>query len=175
MRLIFAIFAVTIIVLVYANTILSGENNNLKKELADVQSKKVTGIGGIFFKSKDPKLLNEWYYKNLGLVPNEYGSIFEFRNTDRTEEKGYLQWSPFKETTKYFLPSEKDFMINFRVENMDELVKDLRNSGITFTDTVETYEYGKFVHIMDPEGNKIELWEPVDNEFTKLYEGKTTH
>ena len=175
MRSILVITALTIMGLVYANTILSGENKNLKKELADVQSKKVTGIGGIFFKSKDPKLLNEWYYNNLGLVPNEYGSIFEFRNTDRTEEKGYLQWSPFKETTKYFLPSEKDFMVNFRVENMDELVKDLRNSGITFTDTVETYEYGKFVHIMDPEGNKIELWEPVDNVFTKLYEGKTTH
>jgi predicted enzyme related to lactoylglutathione lyase len=175
MRLIFAIFAVTIIGLIYANTILSGENNNLKKELADVQSKKVIGIGGIFFKSKDPEMLKEWYYKNLGLVPNDYGSIFEFRNTDNAEEKGYLQWSPFKETTKYFLPSEKDFMINFRVENMEDLVKELIKSEITFTDTVESYEYGKFVHIMDPEGNKIELWEPVDNVFTKLYEGKTTH
>jgi len=175
MRSILVISVVTIIGLIYANTILSEENNNLKKELTDVQNKKVTGIGGIFFKSKDPKMLNEWYYKNLGLVPNEYGSIFEFRDTDKPEEKGYLQWSPFKETTKYFLPSEKDFMINFRVENMEDLVTELIKNGITFTDTVETYDYGKFVHIMDPEGNKIELWEPVDNEFTKLYEGKTTH
>jgi len=175
MKSILVISAVIIIGLIYANTILSEENSNLKKELAHTQSKKVTGVGGIFFKSKDPDMLKEWYYKNLGLVPNEYGSIFEFRNTDKSEDKGYLQWSPFKETTKYFLPSEKDFMINFRVENMEELVKDLMSSGITFTDTVETYEYGKFVHIMDPEGNKVELWEPTDNVFTKLYEGKTTH
>lgn len=66
-------------------------------------------------------------------------------------------------------------MINYRVENLEELVNELKSSGVTFTDTVESYEYGKFVHIMDPGGNKIELWEPVDNEFTKLYEGKTTH
>lgn len=137
--------------------------------------KKVTGIGGIFFKCKDPKKMNEWYGKNLGLVTNEYGSLFEFRSTDNPDEKGYLQWSPFSEKTKYFEPSQKDFMINYRVENIERLVEELRQSGVTILDSIESFEYGKFVHIMDPEGNKIELWEPVDTEFTRTYEGKTTH
>ena len=175
MKTILAFLTISIIALIYSNRILSEENNDLKNELSYSKSNKVTGIRGVFFKSKDPKALNEWYYKNLVLAPNDYGSIFAFRKFDKPEVTGYLQWSPFKESTKYFIPSEKDFMINYRVENMDELVKDLKTEGVTFTDTVETYEYGKFVHIMDPEGNKIELWEPVDTVFTNLYEEKTTY
>ena len=145
-----------------------------KQEYLMEKKKKVTGVGGIFFKSKNPKLLNEWYGKNLGLETNEYGSLFEFRDSDNPESKGYLQWSPFNEKTDYFKPSEKEFMINYRVENIEDLVKELKDNGVTVLDEIETYEYGKFVHIMDPEGNKIELWEPVDSVFTKLYEGKTT-
>lgn len=139
-----------------------------------MSKKKVTGIGGVFFKSKDPEKMREWYDKNLGLVTNEYGSLFEFRSSDEPEKKGYLQWSPFDEGTKYFQPSEKQFMINYRVENMEALVEELKASGVTVLDEIETYEYGKFVHILDPENNKIELWEPVDSEFTRMYEGKTT-
>ncbi len=135
---------------------------------------KVTGIGGIFFKSKDPGKINQWYNENLGLVTNEYGSMFEFRLADKPEEKGYLQWSPFSEKTDYFLPSEKEFMINYRVENIEALVEELKKNGVTVLDEIETYDYGKFVHILDPENNKIELWEPVDNTFTKSYEGETT-
>ena len=135
---------------------------------------RVTGIGGIFFKSKDPVNTTKWYDENLGLVTNEYGSLFEFREGSDPDKKAYLQWSAFPEDTKYFNPSEKDFMINYRVENIELLVEDLKKNGVTVVDSIETYEYGKFVHIMDPENNKIELWEPVDNEFTKMYEGKTT-
>lgn len=137
--------------------------------------KKATGIGGIFFKCRDPKAMREWYEKNLGLVTNEYGSLFEFRNTDNPDQKGYLQWSPFAEKTKYFEPSQKEFMINYRVENIEKLVEELKKEGVRVVDEIESFEYGKFVHIMDPEGNKIELWEPVDNSFTRMYEGKTTH
>jgi predicted enzyme related to lactoylglutathione lyase len=136
--------------------------------------KKVTGIGGIFFKTKDPEQMREWYDKNLGLVTNEYGSLFEFRMSDTPDQKGYLQWSPFADNTEYFKPSEKEFMINYRVENIEELVEELKASGVTILDEIESYEYGKFVHILDPEKNKIELWEPVDEVFTKMYEGKTT-
>ena len=136
--------------------------------------KKVTGIGGIFFKSQNPKEISNWYSKNLGLVPNEYGSLFEFRQSDTPEEKGYLQWGPFQDDTTYFNPSKKEFMINFRVENLEELVEELKDSGVEILDEIEVYEYGKFVHLMDPEGNKIELWEPIDSVFTKMYEGKTT-
>jgi len=134
--------------------------------------KKVTGIGGIFFKTRDAEKLKKWYSKNLGLVTNEYGSVFEFRDSDNPDQKGYLQWSPFSEKTDYFEPSKKEFMINYRVENLEELVEDLRKNGVTILDSIETFEYGKFVHIIDPENNKIELW--VDRVFTELYEGKTT-
>ena len=136
--------------------------------------KKVTGIGGIFFKTKDPEKMKDWYNKNLGLVTNEYGSVFEFRSSHEPKKKGYAVWSPFSEDTDYFKPSEKEFMINYRVENIEKLVDELRSSGVTIVDEIETYEYGKFVHILDPENNKIELWEPVDESFTKMYEGKTT-
>lgn len=138
------------------------------------KAKKVTGIGGIFFKSEHPEEMREWYKKNLGLVTNQYGSLFEFRKSDKPSEKAYLQWSPFPEDTSYFEPSDKDFMINYRVENIEELVKELKQNGVPVLDDIETYEYGKFVHILDPENNKIELWEPVDSVFTDKYKGQTT-
>ncbi len=137
-------------------------------------ARKVTGIGGIFFKSRDPEKMREWYGQNLGLVTNEYGALFEFRRADDPKQVGYTQWSPFKEDTSYFEPSKRDFMINYRVEDIEGLVETLRADGVTVVDEIETFEYGKFVHILDPEGNKIELWEPVDRVFTELYEGKTT-
>lgn len=135
--------------------------------------KKVTGIGGVFFKTANPEKTREWYAKNLGLTTNEYGSVFEFKTADK-EEKAYLNWSPMKDDTKYFEPSEKDFMINYRVENIESLVKELKENGVTILDEIATYEYGKFVHILDNDGNNIELWEPIDSCFTHLYEGKTT-
>ncbi len=134
---------------------------------------KVTGIGGIFFRSKDPQKAREWYHQNLGLAVNEYGSSFEFRNAHRPDEINYLQWSPFDEKTEYFNPSGKEFMINYRVQNIKGLVKKLRENGVTIVDKIEEYEYGKFVHIMDHEGHKIELWEPVDIVFTRMG-GETT-
>ena len=126
---------------------------------------KVTGLGGIFFKSKDPEKLKEWYSKNLGLKTDEYGSGFEWIPVSGKIKKGFTQWSPFADETKYFEPSEKEFMLNYRVENMDFLVEQLKKDGIILLDDIETYEYGKFVHIMDIEGNKIELWEPFNWEF----------
>lgn len=130
--------------------------------------KKVTGIGGIFFKCKDPKKLREWYQINLGLNTNQYGAVFEYFQGADSTKKGFLQWSPFKETTKYFEPCTKDFMINYRVENMDALVAELKKNGVTVTDTIQTYDYGKFVHILDLEGNKLELWQPNDVVYEKM-------
>jgi len=129
---------------------------------------KVTGIGGIFFRSKNPAEVKAWYGENLGLAVNDYGSPFEFRNANRPEEINYLNWSPFDENTDYFDPSKKEFMINYRVQNIEGLVKKLKENGVEIVDKIETYDYGKFVHIMDPEGNKIELWEPIDSVFTKM-------
>lgn len=137
--------------------------------------KKVTGIGGIFFKCQDPGKMKEWYSRHLGLVTNEYGSTFEFRQGSDPEKRAYLAWNPFKHDTKYFEPSQKDFMINYRVENIEALVEELKQGGVTVCDEIETYDYGKFVHVLDPEGNKIELWEPKDEAFTEYYpEGSTT-
>lgn len=130
--------------------------------------KKATGIGGIFFKCKDPKKVREWYATHLGLSTNQYGAVFEWRQGADTTKKGFTQWSPFGEKTKYFEPSTKDFMINYRVENLEALIEQLRKDSVTIVDKIETVEYGKFVHILDIEGNKIELWEPNDIEFDKL-------
>ena len=116
---------------------------------------RVTGIGGIFFKSQNPKGIKEWYGKNLGLLTDEYGSI------------NNLIWNPFSEKTKYFAPSKKEFMINYRVQNLVGLVRKLKENGVTIVDSMEVVEYGKFIHIMDPDGNKIELWEPTDSLLTK--------
>lgn len=123
--------------------------------------KKVTGIGGIFFKCKDPDKVREWYQKHLGLNTNQYGAVFEWYEGSDSTKKALTTWSPFNETTKYFEPSTKDFMINYRVENLVELVEALKKEGVTIVDSIETYEYGKFVHIIDAEGNKVELWEPT--------------
>jgi predicted enzyme related to lactoylglutathione lyase len=130
--------------------------------------RKVTGIGGIFFKCKDPRKLREWYETNLGLNTNEYGAVFEWRQGADSTKKGFTQWSPFNEKTRYFEPSTKDFKINYRVENIEALVDQLQKRGVTVTDTIEKVGYGKFVHILDVEGNKLELWEPNDIEYEKL-------
>ena len=125
--------------------------------------KKVTGIGGIFFKCNDPEKMRSWYAQHLGLGGDKYGTVFEFRNMDRPEEVNQLVWNPFAADTKYFEPSTNEFMINYRVENMEALVAELKQAGVTVCDEIQTFEYGKFVHIMDPEGHKIELWEPVND------------
>jgi predicted enzyme related to lactoylglutathione lyase len=125
--------------------------------------RKVTGLGGIFFKSRNPKKLKEWYAKNLGLNMGPFGTIFEWRQARDSSKKGGTVWTPFNEKTTYFAPSTKDFMINYRVENLVTLTAQLRKEGVEIIDTIETYDYGKFVHIMDLEHNKIELWEPNDD------------
>jgi acetyl esterase/lipase/predicted enzyme related to lactoylglutathione lyase len=151
----------------------SDANQTQKEAIMKDTIPKVTGIGGIFFRSKNPAQTREWYAKNLGLSVNEYGSTFEFRNSVRPDEINYLQWSPFAEKTTYFDPSEKEFMINYRVQNIEGLVKKLKENGVSIVDKIEEFEYGKFVHILDQEGNKIELWEPIDSVLTKMG-GSTT-
>ncbi|WP_210465131.1 VOC family protein [Rufibacter roseolus] len=132
--------------------------------------KKVTGIGGIFFKCKDPEKMREWYQEHLGLNTSQYGAVFEWRQGADSTKKGFTTWSPFKETTKYFEPSANDFMVNYRVADLEALLEELKKAGVMIVDQIETYDYGKFVHILDAEGNKVELWEPNDEEYEKLGE-----
>ncbi len=127
----------------------------------DNTTPKVTGIGGIFFYSDNLKETNEWYTKNLGIQINDWGSSsFESRNMNKPDEINSLQWKAFKTGDEYFSPSQKDFMINYQVQNIEGLVQKLKENGVTILDDIATYDYGKFVHILDGEGNKIELWEP---------------
>jgi predicted enzyme related to lactoylglutathione lyase len=136
------------------------DSKNQTGSSASDTTPKVTGIGGIFFFSDNPKDTREWYAKNLGLDVNDWGSTFESRNNNNPDETESLQWSPFKKGSEYFAPSKKEFMINYRVQNIEGLVKKLKENGVTILDDIVSHEYGKFVHIMDTEGNKIELWEP---------------
>ena len=139
------------------------QNNTSAQDTPPADSTpKVTGIGGIFFFTDNPQETKEWYSKNLGLEINEWGaSSFDSRNIDKPEEINTLQWSPFKTGSDYFAPSKKEFMINYRVQNIEGLLDKLKENGVTILDDMVTYDYGKFVHIMDTQGNKIELWEPV--------------
>lgn len=121
---------------------------------------KVKGLGGIFFKSDNPEKLNAWYKENLGLDKTGFGAKFEWSSAGKGDF--YTLWSPFSANTNYFDPSQKQFMINFIVEDVEELVLELKNKRVNIIGEISEYEYGKFAHILDPEGNKIELWEPAE-------------
>lgn len=122
--------------------------------------KKVTGIGGIFFKCKDPEALKGWYKTHLGIDVNKYGATFEWKDVADSNQKGSLTWSPSSEDTTYFEPSEREFMINYIVDDLEALVIELKKEGVQILDEIAVYDFGKFIHLLDPEGNKIELWEP---------------
>ena len=145
-------------------TNMDDQKKQVEKQTAPLDTTpKVTGIGGIFFYADNPKETKEWYAKNLGIEMNAWGSSsFESRSIDNPDQVNSLQWKPFKTGDEYFSPSKKDFMINYQVQNLVGLVDKLKENGVTILDTIVTYDFGKFVHIMDAEDNKIELWEPTE-------------
>lgn len=130
--------------------------------------KRVTAIGGIFFKCKNPEAQQDWYAKHLGIAMDKFGTSFEWRKADDKEKKGYTVWSPFENDTDYFGKASQQYMINYRVENLVELVKELKKEGVTIVDEIENFEYGKFVHILDGEGNQVELWEANDEVYASM-------
>ena len=135
--------------------------------------KRVTGIGGIFFKAKDQKKLSEWYEKHLGLKPDPgAGVLLRWREMDNPGRVGMTVWSLFKDDTKYFDPSRAPFMINYRVDDLDALLEALRAEGVEIDPKRENYEYGRFAWIMDPDGNRIELWEPPKDELNNSQSGE---
>ncbi|RYU93148.1 VOC family protein [Emticicia agri] len=125
--------------------------------------KRVIGIGGIFFKSEDTDALRSWYNKHLGIESESWGGVFEWRRKDNPDDVTYTAWSVFKKETKYLDPSKKDFMVNYQVENLLDLMAALKEEGVTIVGDMEESEFGKFAWILDPEGNKIELWEAPKN------------
>jgi predicted enzyme related to lactoylglutathione lyase len=127
--------------------------------------KRVTGIGGIFFKAQNPEKLRSWYETHLGMPVESWGGLqFHWRRDEDPQSRGFTVWTVFKSDTRYFDPSEKPFMINYRVENLDEVLAALRSEGVTVDEKIEESEYGRFGWAMDPEGNRIELWEPPEDE-----------
>ncbi len=135
---------------------------------------RVTGFGGIFFKCDDPAATRAWYAQHLGFNTDQYGTSFEWRHTHEPDKKGYSVWSTFGRDTKHFDPSGKDFMINLRVADLEWLLAELKKEGVEQIGELQVYEYGKFAHILDPEGNKIELWEANDEEYGKMVGDVTT-
>lgn len=135
--------------------------------------KKVRGIGGVFFRSEDPDNTRDWYRRHLGFDTDEYGTNFEWRQADEGKDKGFTQWAPFQGDTGYFHNEDQQFMINYRVENLDELLKELREGGVTIVGDVMEHEYGRFVHIVDCDGRTVELWEPDDKEYDRIVGGRT--
>jgi predicted enzyme related to lactoylglutathione lyase len=129
-------------------------------------TKRVTGIGGIFFKAKDAKTLGEWYTKNLDIEMEEYGPMtnFHWRYDDNPERKGTTVWSLFNDDSDYFGSEKAQFMINYRVSDLDALMAALKKEGVEILREIEDTPYGRFAAIKDPEGNGIELWQPPDNE-----------
>lgn len=135
--------------------------------------KRVTGIGGIFFKCKDRVAQQEWYASHLGIVMDKYGTSFEWRQSNEPARKGFTAWSPMDDETDYFGDPAQQYMVNYRVENLVTLVDTLKKEGVTIVDAIENYEYGKFVHILDGEGNRVELWEPDDIGYEKMLNAVT--
>lgn len=134
---------------------------------------RVKGIGGIFIRSSNPKTTKEWYARHLGLNMDAWGTNFEWRLTDKPESKAFTQWSLIDANDTRVIPKGASFVINYRVENLVELVEQLRGEGVNVIDAIQEFSYGKFVHIEDIEGNKIELWEANDIEYERIVEGRT--
>lgn len=142
--------------------------------MEDDDTRRARAIGGVFFRSADPEATRAWYERHLGLGTDQYGSAFTWRRDGEPERRGFTQWSSFAADTDYFGSSDQQFMVNYRVEGLVELVETLRAEGVEIVDEIDVQSYGSFVHIVDNDGRRVELWEPVDTEYESAVEGRTT-
>ena len=125
--------------------------------------KRVTGIGGVFFKCKDPEATKQWYERHLGIPASKWGHSFNWSDGyEGKENKGCTAWTTFSEGTKHFGDGPQEFMINYRVDDLKGLLEALQSEGVTVLGEIAEYEYGKFAHILDCDGRKVELWEPAE-------------
>jgi predicted enzyme related to lactoylglutathione lyase len=138
--------------------------------MATDQKGKITGIGGIFITSSNPDQLKEWYRDKLGLPCDKWGYVFKWRDIESPYHKSYTQWSVMNRGTNYFDPAKQEFMVNYRIQNLDDYLARLQEKGAIQVGEIENYDYGRFAWILDGDGQKIELWEPVDKEFGKFLE-----
>ena len=137
----------------------AGASGDTTTKAKEVQLEQVTGIGGVFFKAKDPKGMVAWYRKNLGIQSRNGYADFIWRDKDHPEEMGHTAWAISPTNSTHFGQSSSSLMINYRVANLDRMLEQLRSSGVKI-EKVEDADYGRFAWIMDPDGNRIELWEP---------------
>ncbi len=127
--------------------------------------KRVTGIGGIFFHAKDPAALRAWYQRHLGIdVQSWGGTAFEWKDEARTPVGGMTVWSIGQAGSDHFAPGTAPFMVNYRVDDLDALLRALRNEGCNVLDKTDDSDFGKFGWVIDPEGNKVELWQPPEGQ-----------
>ena len=122
---------------------------------------KVTGIGGVFFKTSDPEATAAWYSKHLGLALEDFGGAILKWPDDQAEDKGLTVWHVAARDSDWFAPSESTFMINYRVDDLDGMLAQLREAGVEIVKGPESHENGKFAWVLDPDKNKVELWEPM--------------
>lgn len=139
----------------------------------DMRPGRVTSIGGVFFRSADPKATREWYSKHLGLGIEDHGSNFRWRSNTEPERKGFTLWSPFDDATGYFGKPDQQAMINYRVDDLDAILRRLRDAGVEIVGEMEVQPFGRFQHIIDGDGRRVELWEPNDTEYEQIVEGIT--
>ncbi len=139
----------------------------------DTRPGRVTGIGGVFFRSADPQATRDWYGEHLGLGIEDHGSNFRWRSSTEPDRKGFTLWSPFDDATDYFGAPDQQAMINYRVNDLDAMLRRLRDAGVEIVGEMEVQTFGRFQHIIDGDGRRVELWEPVDTEYEKIAEGIT--
>ena len=166
--IIISIFLFYFIPLTGKNTGLDFPSNSKSTTTQQDTTARITGIGGVFYYAENPSATKDWYHKHLGLQTDSYGAVFEFRNAEHPNETNYLRWSPSTDPESSGAADKGSFMINYRVRNLEGLIRKLKSSGIPVTDTIASYPYGKFIHIRDIDGRKIELWEPIDSVLTQM-------
>lgn len=134
---------------------------------------RVTGIGGVFFRSEDPAATRQWYAEHLGLGVDDYGSNFTWRSDANPERRGFTQWSPFDHDTEYFGDASQQAMVNYRVDDLDAVLARLTSAGVELVGEMQVEPFGRFQHVIDGDGHRLELWEPVDDEYESMLDGVT--
>ncbi len=134
---------------------------------------RVTGIGGVFFRTEDPDATKQWYAEHLGLGVDDYGSNFTWRSDSDPSRRCFTQWSPFADDTGYFGSPDQQAMVNYRVDDLDAILARLTAAGVELAGVMEVESFGRFQHVIDGDGRRIELWEPVDTEYESMLDGVT--
>lgn len=155
------VFGFILLATCLTQSVFAAETIKSTQTTKDFKMARVTGIGGVFFKStKDHKALAAWYQKHLGMTPESFGPTILKWEEDKAEDKGLTVWHVAEKDSEWFGPSNSSFMINYRIDDMEAMIAQLKRGGVDILKGPESHENGKFAWIMDPDGNKVELWEP---------------